>query len=85
MILNQAPTEPPRILELQNMLSSLGFYSGKIDDIFGPKTEASVIDFQKAQGLDSKGIVSFLKYRDFWTIKVVIRLLQVQSQISKKC
>lgn len=84
MILSQSPTDPPRILELQNMLSSLGFYSGKIDDIFGPVTEAAIIDFQEAQGLDAQGIISFLKYRDrdFWTVKVVIRLLQVQSQVN---
>lgn len=81
MILHQGPTNPARIRELQNMLANLGFYSGKIDGIFGPNTEAAVIAFQKAQGLNPEGIAAALKDRNLWTIKVVIRLLEVQSQV----
>ncbi len=42
---------------LQNQLLSSGFHPGPIDGIFGPRTHAAVIDFQKASGLAVDGIV----------------------------
>jgi N-acetylmuramoyl-L-alanine amidase len=45
------------IAELQSRLSSMGFDCGKIDGIFGPRTEAAVIDFQRNRGLAEDGKV----------------------------
>lgn len=45
------------IAELQSRLNSLGFDSGKVDGIFGPKTEAAVIDFQRNRRLAEDGKV----------------------------
>ena len=81
-ILPQGPHDAPRVRELQIMLANLGFYSGSIDDIFGPKTEAAVIAFQKAQGLNPDGIIGVLKSRSSSTIKLVVRLLMVQYQLN---
>ena len=81
MIFQQEPNGTPLVRELQSLLKDLGFYSGSIDDIFGAKTEAAIIAFQKAQGLNPDGIRSALKTGNSLSIKVVVRLIQVQSQL----
>lgn len=45
------------IAELQSRLNSLGFDSGKVDAIFGPQTEAAVVDFQHNRRLAEDGKV----------------------------
>ncbi|MCR6545583.1 L,D-transpeptidase family protein [Dehalobacterium formicoaceticum] len=54
-------TEPVQsgahILELQDLLQKAGFYSGKIDGSYGPRTEEGVRHFQEQQGLDANGVV----------------------------
>lgn len=45
------------VIALQEALHSAGFDCGKIDGIFGDKTKAAVIAFQKARGLKVDGIV----------------------------
>ncbi|MCL6581102.1 MAG: L,D-transpeptidase family protein, partial [Firmicutes bacterium] len=41
----------PYVRELQERLQSLGFDPGPLDGIFGPRTEAAVIHFQRSRGL----------------------------------
>jgi N-acetylmuramoyl-L-alanine amidase len=43
------------ISELQSRLSSLGFDPGKVDGVFGPRTEAAVIAFQHNRDLAEDG------------------------------
>ena len=45
------------IAELQSRLNSLGFDAGKVDGIFGPETEAAVLDFQHNRHLAEDGRV----------------------------
>jgi len=45
------------VLELQQLLSSLGFDPGRLDGIFGSNTEMGVRAFQERNGLDVDGIV----------------------------
>lgn len=45
------------VAELQSRLNSLGFDSGKVDGIYGPNTEAAVIDFQHNRHLAEDGKV----------------------------
>lgn len=45
------------IAELQSRLNTLGFDSGKVDGIYGPETEAAVIDFQHNRHLAEDGKV----------------------------
>ena len=45
------------VAELQSRLNSLGFDSGKVDGIYGPKTEHAVIDFQHNRHLAEDGRV----------------------------
>ncbi|MBR0467170.1 MAG: spore cortex-lytic enzyme [Clostridia bacterium] len=45
------------VTEIQKRLFSLGYYTGKIDGIFGSKTRNAVVAFQKAKGLVPDGIV----------------------------
>ena len=50
------------VREVQEMLISHGYLSGKADGAFGSKTEAAVKAFQKAKGLDETGIVGQATY-----------------------
>ena len=45
------------VREYQYMLQDLDFYSGNIDGVQGPETDAAVRDFQKSKGLTVDGIV----------------------------
>ena len=45
------------VLELQKKLNSLGFYTGKIDGLFGATTEKAVKALQKAHKLTQIGSV----------------------------
>lgn len=45
------------VAELQQLLQSKGFYSGKIDSDFGVSTTNAVLKLQKANGLMTDGIV----------------------------
>lgn len=43
------------VTELQSRLNSMGFDAGKVDGIFGPKTEAAVVEFQHNRNLAEDG------------------------------
>lgn len=45
------------VSEIQSRLKKWGYYSGKVDGIFGTQTRNAVIKFQKKNGLDADGIV----------------------------
>ena len=44
------------VADLQHQLAARGFYTGKIDGIFGFGTEAAVLAFQRAAEIDADGI-----------------------------
>jgi N-acetylmuramoyl-L-alanine amidase len=46
-----------QVVNLQYVLNRQGFYSGALDGIFGPKTKAAVVQFQRNHGLQGDGIV----------------------------
>jgi len=43
------------VSELQSRLSSLGFDPGKVDGVFGPRTESAVVEFQHNRNLAEDG------------------------------
>jgi len=43
------------VAELQSRLSQLGFDPGKVDGIFGPRTEAAILEFQRNRNLSEDG------------------------------
>jgi cell wall-associated NlpC family hydrolase len=47
----------PAVKELQTLLKSKGFNPGAADGVFGPKTKAAVLAFQRSQGITADGIV----------------------------
>ena len=49
-----APATPPRtavVADIQRELSRRGFYDGVVDGRYGPRTDASIRDFEQAAGL----------------------------------
>lgn len=44
------------VTEIQQKLSSWGYYSGSVDGVYGSKTESAVKDFQKKNGLTVDGV-----------------------------
>jgi L,D-transpeptidase ErfK/SrfK len=55
--LNSPFMQGPEVLEIQEKLEDLGFYSGKPDGIFDLSSETALKEFQKAHGLKVDGIV----------------------------
>ncbi len=51
------------VAELQQILQSKGFYSGKIDGDFGVGTANAVLKFQKANGLTTDAIVGLATWK----------------------
>ena len=47
------------VTTLQTRLREAGFYHGKIDGAFGPRTKEAVQKFQKSRGLKPDGVVGF--------------------------
>ena len=50
------------VRKLQEMLNAKGYTCGNVDGIFGSKTKAAVLAFQKANGLGADGIVGPLTW-----------------------
>jgi hypothetical protein len=50
-------TVSSEVSALQTLLNFLGYPCGKVDGIFGPKTEAAVRQFQRTAGISVDGIV----------------------------
>jgi peptidoglycan hydrolase-like protein with peptidoglycan-binding domain len=52
------PNGSPRVRTLQTRLRRLGLRPGPIDGLFGPRTEAALIRFQKKDGLPTTGVAT---------------------------
>ena len=50
------------VRKLQELLTAMGYDCGSVDGIFGSKTKAAVLAFQKANGLGADGIVGPLTW-----------------------
>jgi peptidoglycan hydrolase-like protein with peptidoglycan-binding domain/DNA invertase Pin-like site-specific DNA recombinase len=51
------PAGGPRVRALQRRLRALGWQPGRVDGLFGPRTERAVVRFQEAAGVAVDGIV----------------------------
>ena len=47
----------PAVTRVQEVLKELGFYQGAVDGVFGPGTEAAVMNFQRSTELAADGVV----------------------------
>lgn len=56
-LLKEEDSKRARYRQIQKALKDAGYYEGKIDGRFGPKSKAAVKKFQKAQGLVVDGKV----------------------------
>jgi peptidoglycan hydrolase-like protein with peptidoglycan-binding domain len=52
---DQGPRGDAKTMSVQSALSEMGLYTGEIDGLEGPKTEAAIIAYQKALGTQQSG------------------------------
>ncbi len=50
------------VISLQQRLSTMGFDAGKVDGIFGTRTEAALKEFQRSVGIDIDGVAGTETY-----------------------
>lgn len=62
------------VLEVQRLLSTLGFEPGSADGEFGPLTEAAVGAFQRGQGLVDDGVIGDATWAALDTAATVARM-----------
>jgi peptidoglycan hydrolase-like protein with peptidoglycan-binding domain/DNA invertase Pin-like site-specific DNA recombinase len=63
------PDDARRVRTLQRTLRRLGWSPGPIDGLFGPRTEAAVVRFQEAAGVNADGVVGAKTFRALRTAK----------------
>lgn len=56
-VLSKYGSTGTEVRNIQQKLKNLGYYTGSVDGIFGSKTKAAVLKFQKDYGLTQDGIV----------------------------
>ena len=71
------------VRQIQELLISGGYLDGAADGIFGAKTEAAVLAFQKDKGLDATGIVGEATYKEMPEIARNIRA-EMREAIDRK-
>ncbi|HHW48404.1 MAG TPA: LysM peptidoglycan-binding domain-containing protein [Clostridiaceae bacterium] len=68
----------PNVKLIQSLLNRIGYNAGQVDGIFGPRTQAAVMAFQRSFGLTPDGIAGpatwnaferFLRGYDIYTIR----------------
>jgi peptidoglycan hydrolase-like protein with peptidoglycan-binding domain len=57
------PGGSDRVRRLQRRLTKLGYRPGRIDGLFGPRTQAAVIAFQRKHGLQQTGVAGSVTMR----------------------
>jgi peptidoglycan hydrolase-like protein with peptidoglycan-binding domain/DNA invertase Pin-like site-specific DNA recombinase len=63
------PDDNRRVRTLQRTLRRLGWSPGPIDGLFGPRTEAAVVRFQRAAGVTADGVVGARTFRALRTAR----------------
>lgn len=56
----------PQVLNMQFLLAAHGFYSGKLDGVFGNSTYTALRDFQKAAGISIDGEWGGESFKAMW-------------------
>lgn len=51
-----ASTSDPAVVDLQRVMTRLGYYSGPVDGVYGSATTAAVTEMQKALGVNPDGV-----------------------------
>jgi hypothetical protein len=46
---------PAKVREVQTKLNDLGYHTGQVDGVWGPRTEAAVRNFQQAKNIEATG------------------------------
>jgi peptidoglycan hydrolase-like protein with peptidoglycan-binding domain len=57
----QNGSQGEKVVALQRQLRDLNLYEGSIDGLFGPKTEAAVVSFQRTNGMVQTGVFGELE------------------------
>jgi peptidoglycan hydrolase-like protein with peptidoglycan-binding domain len=53
---NSTAVTDPAVVDLQKVMTRLGYYSGPIDGVYSPATTAAVTEMQKALGVTADGV-----------------------------
>ncbi|MFI5035682.1 MAG: peptidoglycan-binding protein [Acidimicrobiales bacterium] len=72
LFVTASPLRGDDVAELQTRLAQLGFDPGRIDGIFGPRTEGALRDFQRNRGLAVDGTLTRATLNDLLRLSAVV-------------
>lgn len=72
------------ISEIQQSLNNRGFHAGNVDGLWGPKTKAGLMNFQRARGLDPTGQMDTETMYELGMIKREKRMYSPQQKAREK-
>ena len=67
-VLSQLGSRGQEVRSVQQKLRSLGFYSGAVDGIFGPRTKEAVLAFQRYLDIEETGAIGPVEWAEIITL-----------------
>lgn len=68
------------VRDVQSVLAEIGFYTGKVDGIYGSGTKSAIMNFQKRAGIIPNGEASYGLLANLNSVKAVTNSQKVESK-----
>ena len=80
---NKVASHTALVRDIQSVLVDIGFYTGKIDGIYGAETKNAIITYQELAGIIPNGEITYELLSNLQSVKAVTGIQQPKKQTSK--